>query len=253
VKGTGPLDFVMAQQASSRVKAPLHRLLYDMARRNVSHSKRGHSIDSNRLAGVIAGNFNVFKSEQITKAPNTAISLVVDRSMSMSFSGTTKSGFQYANDYKIKVVNEACYAIAKGVESLPDVKTEVLYYPFDNNVSIAKSFKDKTITSKPFFQVDAGGGTPTGRAMQIALERLALQSETKKMMFILTDGEASGDEVTLIQRTINEAQALGIQVVAFGICTRRVTGFEDVGFIELDDISHLHISIKDAIKQKMIN
>ncbi|GAA5138529.1 VWA domain-containing protein [Thalassotalea piscium] len=248
----GEIDFNVANKASSRVKNPLQRALYDMNRQFVSHTKRGVNLDGNRLAGVSSRNFHVFKDEIQTKAPNTAISIVIDRSGSMIMDGRTQGGVYYPRGFKMKVANEAAFALAKGIDSLPGAECEVMYYPFEENtVHIAKSFKEKTTAAKNHFKVDPHGGTPTGRAMQLALQRLAQRPEPRKMMFVLTDGDPNYDEYDLINQTLTEASVLGIDIAAFGVCTDSVVGFEGSGFVHVDDVKDLHTAVKDAIKQRL--
>ena len=250
----GEIDFSIANKASSKIKSTLHRVLYDMNRSNVSHSKRGLGVDSNRLAGVSAGNFNVFRQEQVTKAPNTAITLLIDRSGSMNFDGITIGGISYGQGFKMKVANEAAFALSKGIDALPGASCEVLYYPFSRHTElhVAKRFNEKSTSTQQYFKMTADEGTPTGQAMQVALQRLAIRPEPRKMLFVITDGDPSYDQIDLVEQSLTEADLLKIDVVAFGVCTSNVKGFEESGFVHVDDVSQLNVAIKDAIKQKLL-
>jgi len=129
-----------------------------------------------------------------------------------------------------------------------------LYYPFSQHteVHVAKSFNEKATATQKYFRVTAGEGTPTGQAMQVALERLAIRPEPRKMLFVITDGDPQSNQIDLVKQSLDEANILGIDVVAFGVCTSKVTGFEENGFVHVDDVSQLHVAVKDAIKQKLL-
>jgi cobaltochelatase CobT len=234
------LDFEAANKASSKVKSPLVRALIDINTDNVSYSKRGLGIDSSKLSGIPCGNHQVFRTESQVRSPNTAIQILVDNSGSMK-------------GYKMRLANASSYALAKGIDSVTGAKSEVLYYPMSNTqVYVAKEFDQRIGQVKSNFEVGATGGTPTGRALQLALQRLAIRAESKKMLFVITDGNPNYNEFDLLERTLHEAKVLGVHVCCFGIGSNKVIGFDSVGYVQVNDITQLHIAVKDAIRANLM-
>ncbi|WP_435277299.1 VWA domain-containing protein (plasmid) [Psychrobium sp. nBUS_13] len=242
------IDVAQAKRRSGQVRNTLAKQLHSLNRKSVTHSRRGSNINAAKLGGIKAGNLCVFKNEMITRSPNTAISILIDRSYSM--------------EELITETNTSSLALACAFEKLKGVKSEVLYYPFYQkyeceeqgtiytfSIHCAKSFDEKTSAVKKYFNVQSEGDTPTGPAMQEALRNLALRKEPKKILFVITDGEANDEEH--VRKEVANAQLLGIDVVPIVLKTC-VSGFEEVGTTRVDDISQLHSVIKDAVKLKLL-
>lgn len=240
------IDFGKAKLLSGQVRNTLAKTLHSLSRLSVRHSRRGDCINASRLGGIKAGNLSVFKTETVTRAPNTAISLLIDRSYSMN--------------ERMVDTNTSAFALASAFERLKGVKSEVLYYPFyeqnsiDENLIVhkvhcAKSYDDKTSAVKGFFNVEAEGGTPTGSAMQEAVRRLVSRKELRKILFVITDGDS--DDPVHVQKEVETALTFGIEVVPI-VLEAFVNGFEAIGTIRVDEISQLPSVIKEAVRLKLL-
>ncbi|MBW8192952.1 VWA domain-containing protein, partial [Neiella marina] len=246
----GVMDKSAAIQASRRVKNPLHRVLFDMNKTERSYRRRGSNLDSDRLATVPAGTRNVFKHEQTTRAPNTAVSILVDNSDSMSWACTVNGVFHPEN-WKMETANACTYALSYSLHKLPGVTNEVLYYPRGyEGIHVAKSFSEKSAQPKNF-EVNATGGTPTGPAMMAAIARLAVRDEPRKLLFVLTDGDPNS--TVAVEQALEVALVTGVKVVAIGVGTNHVSGFDESGFVCVEDISTLHLAVKEAIAQSLLS
>ena len=239
----GNLDKTDAIAASRSITPPLKRLLMDKNRHDVRYQKRGSRLSNAKLTSVATGNYNVFQHDIISKSPNTAVSILVDRSYSMGDpAGNGKS--------LIDVANECTYALSHTMERLKGVSTEVTYYPFGYCLHLAKSFKETTANCFDRFRVTNDNGTPTGEAIATAMRSLLLQSAEKKILFVITDGEAQ-DENT-VRESIMKAKACGVQVVGIGIGTGFLAGFEGAGFVSVSHVSELHVAIKEIFQQSLV-
>ena len=229
-KACGLPDWVPeAKKLSQGVKMTLHSIVYGRNRVKRHLDNQGSDLSAGSLWGVRAGNSRIFQTENISKAPNSAFSILVDKSGSMGITEMRKA-------------NIAAYAIAQAIEFIKGSECEVLYYPFFNEERvacnhIAKAFNEKmsAVTTKSF-NVLCEGGTPTPEALQGAMARLSVRKETKKTIFLITDGRASEAPM---RNALTECDFLGINVICIGIGTGRIGGFEDRPFVRINESAEL--------------
>lgn len=233
---TGPLDIDFAKKISTPISRELHKVIYGLDNRSIRYAKHGHNIDCNRLAGIKAGNYNVFKTERVTKAPTMAISLLVDRSSSMK-------------KMMMKHANNSALAINLAIDKLKGVSSECLYYSAGDMLSV-KPFEATARASSSNFRVSSSGGTLTGIAMHTSLRRLALRKEQKKLLIIISDGDTS--DFKFVKESLEIAETLDINVVCLGICASKLIGFEEQEFISIKDAMDLPKTLKLAVKSKLI-
>ena len=233
---SGPLNIDFAKKLSIPISRELHKVIYGLDSRSIKYAKHGHNIDCNRLAGIKAGNYNVFKTERVTKAPTMAISLLVDRSSSMD-----KTMMMHANN--------SALAINLAIDKLKGVSSECLYYSAGDMLSV-KPFEATARASISNFRVSSSGGTLTGIAMHTSLRRLALRKEQKKLLIIISDGDTS--DFKFVQESLEIAETLDINVVCLGICASKLIGFEEQEFISIKDAIDLPKTLKLAVKSKLI-
>ncbi len=233
---TGGIPFWMpkARQQSQRVKLVLNSILNDRNRVKRSYENTGTEICAGTLWGVSAGNNRVFKTETISKSPNTAFSILIDRSGSM----------QGGN---MDMANVAAFAMGQAIEFIKGAECEVLYYPFydparqDGFVHIAKSFSERmNSVATRSFNVRADHGTPTAEALQSATARLALRKEPNKVLFLITDGQTSG---ATVQAALRECDVMGITVIGIGIGTGQLAGFEHRPYFAIKSADELANSL----------
>ncbi len=232
--GTAALN--QAKRLSTPISRELHKIIYGLDRKSVNFSKQGRTVEANRLAGVKAGNFNVFKSERITKAPTMAISVLVDRSSSMSA-------------FEMNGANTSALAINLAIDKLKGVNSECIYFSA-GDLYEAKCFKSTTKAVKDNFRVSSRGGTHTGLSLYSVIRRLSLRVEQKKVVFIITDGQAS--DLKYLEKSIEMSELLGIQIVCIGINTGMLYGFENQELLNIQTVEELPSILKQVIKNKLI-
>lgn len=231
-------DEQKAKSIGKRVYQKLSRVLIDRDDNLQVHRTVGKRIDARRLAGVSAGNNRLFCRRQEQPDNSAAISFVVDASGSM--------------DGQMMHANAVAYAMCHGL-SQSGIATEVSYFsPFNSadveGVHIAKKFTDKHLNASRF-RVTPWWGTPTGQAMLNAIPRLAMRPESKKLLFVITDGVS--DSVSEVKWSRQFAQHLGIKVIPIGLNTSFVHGFDRDEFKSVDAIEDLPKAINHAIAQKL--
>ena len=235
----GEVDYEQANKMSGLLSRELYKVIHGLNLKNTTYSSRGSSIDANRLAGVGAGNYSVFSSSRVTKAPNMAMSIVVDNSGSMG-------------DYCMKIANTSALSLSLAIDKLKEVKSETLYYDSDDVMHLAKSFNEKAAAVKSQFAVHHHGGTITGAALYTALRRIATRPEQKKVIFLLTDGDTSFEDIPVLLSTLELAKTLNVKVVCVGILARKLGGFEDQEFLNVGNILELPRVLKKLVKANLL-
>lgn len=233
---SGPLNIDFAKKLSIPISRELHKVIYGLDSRSIKYAKHGHNIDCNRLAGIKAGNYNVFKTERVTKAPTMAISLLVDRSGSMS-------------NKMMEHANNSALAINLAIDKLKGVSSECLYYSSGDMLSV-KPFETTARASSRNFMVSSEGGTLTGLGMHASLRRLALRKEQKKLLIVISDGDTA--DLNFVKESLGIAEILDINVVCLGICASKLIGFEEQEFISINNAIDLPKTLKLAVKSKLI-
>ena len=231
-------DEQKAKSVGKRVYQKLSRVLIDRDDSLQVHRTVGKRINARRLAGVSAGNNRLFCRRQEQPDNSAAISFVVDASGSMG--------------RQMEHANAVAYAMCHGL-SQSGIATEVSYFsPYEfadiQGVHIAKKFTEKHLNASRFY-VKPCFGTPTGQAMLNAIPRLATRPESKKLLFVITDGDS--DSVSEVIWSRQFAQHLGIKVIPIGLNTSFVHGFDRDEFKSVNAIEDLPKAINHAIAQKL--
>ncbi|MCE2571694.1 vWA domain-containing protein [Motilimonas eburnea] len=239
--GEYSMDVKEAKKASFAVRRALQKGLFDRNHKPASYDRLGDSFDQDLLAGVPAGNIAIFKRETLVRKENAAVSILIDRSGSMGYERMEKAC-------------KSALALAYALDAIPDVRFNVGFYPYSDpqvgwSLNQVVGFSDKLAPNVKRFGVSHSGGTPTGEAINSVVLELSQQQANKKLLFVITDGDPNCPDAT--SRAIAEANALGIQVVGFGINTDRLLGFEACGFVVIDDVATLHKTVGQALKEKL--
>lgn len=212
--GLGDFDEVEARRSMSGLASGLRKLLASQAKTKRVHRSSGSRINSSRLGAVTMGATDVFISRKTQVGSNTAVSIVVDCSISMD------DPFDYPSaqtEYphrvsRMKVANECAYALSRAIQSHKGNETEVIY--FSGRPYMAKKFGQR-LSQNDCFRQQVIGGTNLANALHPAILSLIAQPQPRKVMLIVTDGETS--DATQAAALIRGANKLGIDVYGLGI------------------------------------
>jgi hypothetical protein len=226
------------------LKAQLYRILKAPEICGWDAGAMGGRFDGKRAPRMFAGSEQVFKRRWLSEGIDTAVSIVIDMSGSMS-----GDSIKQAVDLAYTVA-EACESARADVEVL-GFRTNGGYggsssgtYGLDGDyhlgtaqssatLVVAKTFKDKLSKVAhhfAFLKQCAGGGTPDYTAVKGVCEQLSQLPHQRKVVIVITDGfgEASNswyDEASRRYRTnysmktLSDAsyQLFGCDVIGFGI------------------------------------
>ncbi|UJF20269.1 hypothetical protein L0B53_19235 (plasmid) [Vibrio sp. SS-MA-C1-2] len=201
----------------------------EMVSRNYDDS--GSDFDADLLAGVVAGNNNIFYQENEVETSKSAILLLVDRSGSMGFDD-------------MHTANVASVAIAKALESL-NIPYSLCY--FDTVFEVHSAFENRI--TEMSFSVDSRGGTDTGSALEKAsfeFEKLT-EDIPRKQILVITDMECDERDVEAASYYLNR---LNIDVASIQLDCGKDKGLEN--FVVLNDIEQLPDLMFDIVKNRLL-
>ena len=162
--------------------------------------RRSGKINTSALASISTGNVHVFKRHHEEGGINSAVSIVLDASGSMD------------DRNKDQLAIETTYAL---YETLTQAGVAVQVITFDQYTSVLIPFNTPVIKAKNIMKrFNTGGSTNDYFAIRFAHEQLLARPETRKVCFVLTDGEG---HVDMVKQQINQGNRLGITTVGVGI------------------------------------
>ena len=162
--------------------------------------RKSGKINSSALSSISTGNVHVFKRHHEEGGINSAVSIVLDASGSMD------------DNNKDQLAIETTYAL---YETLSQAGVAVQVITFDQSTSVLIPFNTPVIKAKNIMRrFNTGGSTNDYFAIRFAHEQLLARPETRKVCFVLTDGQGHVDMVKL---QIAQGNRSGITTVGVGI------------------------------------
>lgn len=256
-----------------------------------SQVKRVPGMRSGRLHGpnlhrILAGDDRVFTRREEAQSLDTAISLVIDCSGSMS--GTplrlaTESAYALGSvlhrlgiqfeclgftdehnnqSTRGKAYNDECMradSVAKIIRSIPIVMPK--FKTFDERWTQPVQRRFAHVYNRkghsPGFDM---GSTPEGCGMEFAARRLLARKEARKIMIVMTDGEPGGQVFNPTssadywaykrqsQDMVKAIEAAGVDLIGVGIKHAGPTGYY-TNSIVINDLSELPIQLMGLLKK----
>lgn len=198
------VDLTVAQSVVGPLRARLANRLHADSRTKTGHSRRGSKIDPKRLIHAAKGDPRIFQTYREGVTVDTAVMLLADTSGSMS-------------GPRIAVTDQALFATAAAMETMPGVKVAVMAFPGNQ---LVLPFGQRVRHAEQRFRLSAGGGTPMAEGVRVATRLLQRRAEPRKLLIVLTDGEP--DSVPNTRAALLATQFLGIETLGIGIQTRSV-------------------------------
>ena len=173
---------------------------------DVGYGKRGSKLSSRKLSGIGVGRTSIFRKEEEVEGIDTAIEVVLDLSSSMYPSWEPEQGHPHV------VAKTASYAVA---EILDRHEVPFAITAYGSSIAIVKSYEQSWRKRKCFLDIERLGGTKTTEVLQHSAENISLRPERKKMVILITDGDAR-DNTTVIP-VMNELTALNVEFTSIFI------------------------------------
>lgn len=166
--------------------------------REVTGYRSGKLDAAHRLVDARAGMQNVFTQKFLDRADRMSVCLLVDESGSMSGNRERE-----ARDTAVLLS-----AALSGVRNV-----DVYIYGFTNTFTIYQ--EGGNAPCHEIGGIHASGGTPTGQAMLIAMDRVRKHTSDKTLMLVLTDGGADNDH--RVHEACKVAEKKNFAVMGVGI------------------------------------
>ena len=173
----------------------------------VLHKRSGRKLSSRRTPGIALGKLDVFRNEEEGLELDTAVSLLVDASGSMSdnFEGY-RTG---ATDEGSRIVSALAVSIAAAL-ALDQHSIPFEVACFGEFFVPQKSFDEPFRTLKTTYLAEYLGGTLTGCAVAKATTSLLSRPESRKVLVVITDGDPDNERTSAAM--INECRMLGVEI-----------------------------------------
>ncbi len=164
-------------------------------------------IDGRLLHRAVLGDTRIRRRKQTQRTPLPAVSLALDCSGSMG-SGSGGGPIQLATQAVIALV-EVCSSMG--------VPVEVVTF-MGSQIGVVKRFDDALpkVRSK-IGAIGAGGGTPTAEGLWVAGNRLFSRKEERKILMLVTDGQAN--DMAGAKQVATMIEHSGIELYGIGLGT----------------------------------
>lgn len=207
--GYGEAEQMLARVANETraLRRRLANHLEALRQSRVQVGRRGRRLAANRLYRLETGDARVLARRIPGVEINTAVSVLIDRSISMR--------------HRIDLAVDAGLALYAALDKVSGVSTSVAAFPHtvagDSNgiLALADHADNMRSRAQSFSGVGVGGGTPMAQAMMWAGYQLIRRPEQRKILFICTDGEPDSPESA--RQVIEMLSEDGIEIISLGI------------------------------------
>lgn len=198
------------------LKRRLQSLLQAATLKKVRLGHRGR-LDNGALHKLFIDDPKLFRRSGLRIGLDSAVHLLIDASGSMAG--------------QMKFVSAAAYCLSEALAAVPGLSLGATVFP--GAPTRRGQGRDKSWeTVAPIlrhgealhrkFHLTAEGSTPMGEAIWWALQEMATLKQSRKIIFILTDGDPDGIDNTKI--AIAEARRLGYEIYGLGLDSNSVKG-----------------------------
>ncbi len=259
----------------------LERAIAARAKKMWNPGQRRGRINPNGLYRVASGDDRVFRTRFETRAKNTALSLLVDCSGSMTWGN------------KILVAAQAAYALSTVLERL-GVTHEVIGFTTKKSAPMVRAMREDSMPGMdedsyarseaiymPIFKGfnerltaeakqrlayafadshDFCRNNVDGECVQMAAHRLRMQRADRHALIVLSDGEPacspgsyeSGNMLrSHLKASVQQAKAFGVEVFGIGIMSRAVENYYDKCVV-LNNVADLPTTVMGELTKLML-
>lgn len=259
--------------AASGAGRALRTLLMSRSRRFIRRGLEDGDLDTSAITSLATGDPDIYERRSEIRAERAAVFLLLDHSISMrspvaettppsasprpfhappatvpsppvppSSPSTPTTPQEIETKTRIQVLTEAAATLLNAVASRREIATAIATYttqghnlftivsPFGAPASAAKAALGAILSDTVY------GGTPTGQALVETLSLIATRPEPRKIVFLITDGEAADPKLAI--EAVRALSSRGVIVCGIGVGPS-APKMPIPGWITLKDISEL--------------
>ena len=239
----GTADIAALKASINAIRTKTLQWMASVTETDDQHAKAGLMLDFTRLSEArLGGDIFVSRTEGIDL--NAAVSIVIDRSGSMSCT--------------IQQAAQAAVAAMLAFD-VPGIETQVAVFPaygningvYDEGVAVVKRWDEPPARlAGRIASLTTDGGTPMAEAVLFAAADIVHRPETLKLVMVVTDGDP--DNVDATRAVIDRVRQSGISVVGLGIGVDPTAVFGDRFAAPLHDVRELSSAMVRLVKSSML-
>ena len=200
------VDSVLSE--SGKVRASLSGIVQSSQMNKPICKKSGTRIKGSRLARLAQGDTRVFQRSAPRVAPNAAVHILLDGSVSM--------------EGVIPLATKAVAALTLAFEGIAGVNPAITRFPYqdtDDVEVLLKHGQKLRPNADSLLPLAEGSSTPLDSALWFAASRVLATREKRKVIIVITDGEPNDARIgylptrSIIQRCLDS----GIELVGIGV------------------------------------
>jgi len=224
---------------TSQIRQQLIGLVQASNRTKRHRKDHGRRINHTSLSKLVVGDTKVFRAKKLQQDPNTAVHLLVDMSSSM---------FTKRRD---DIARESALALALALESINGVNPAVTYFQSSRsgNVQTVVKHGERVLPNVGKFCHQPNGCTPLAEGIWYAASEIIKTKETRKIIFILSDGEA--DDVSATHEVIKLCTDGNIEFAGIGIESNAIRGYVSNSIV-IDSCADLQRYLFDLMQDLLI-
>ena len=189
----------------AKLRYEVKRLFDNSDLTEFSRNRKAGVVNVHALPSVATGNERVFKRRLDVEGIDSAVVILLDVSGSMF---TDRQG-------RGPLINPAILTCRALLETLSSAGVSTAVVAFGNYVYEIKPFAMNHKKANALVgRVCSAGGTNDYTALRYSHELLARRNESRKLVFVITDGRGQPDAV---RQQVNSGKALGVTTIGIGI------------------------------------
>lgn len=196
--------------------------------------EKSGKLNTTKLVSLKSGNRNIFTKQGEVTCDKASVCILIDESGSM-------------NGNRIDAARETAILIREAVKSIDNL--DLFIYGFEGNNMHVYQEGEKCV-KYALGSLDAGGGTPTGEAMNVAYQKMMKHSYAATLMLVITDG--SPDHSHTVIEADAKLRKKGIIPIGVGIagCTAVKRIFKE--HIIINDLAELAPQLGKITKKRLM-
>ena len=200
-------DLSMVKRVTVALRSRLLSLMQTTTMQRRTPGRRGR-LDTRKLYRV-GHDARVFLKNGERNSIDTAVHILLDCSGSMR--------------NRMDLASQSCFAVSDSLTHINGVSVGVTAFPANSAQQGKGGSTNRTVGTilkhgqrlHSEFAVNASGNTPLGEALWFVMQKMYTLAENRKLILIITDGEASNRANA--RQAINDGQVMGYEIYGIGI------------------------------------